>query len=221
MRLSSKRLRFSFGGVSTGSHEAIRAAEERAVRRDLNTEELQLAGVLLQSVEKPAGIPILLFASLADSVGASNSVRRVTEAIREVRRGRVALVQLTANGDAWEQSAALDIPELAELRNWIATGTETASEIRWRDSAVESRGLVPTTEVRELFDRLIRCFDVICVDGGDVFASPNAVSAAPHCSGVVLMVQRDISTTRDVERCQNLMFHAGAKVLGFAFTEQE
>lgn len=220
MRRSSNRLSISFGSLGTSSPETVTGPrEDTAAKPDLNTDELQFAGVLLRGVEQLAATPIVLFATLSGAGRLPAAVRRVAEAMREVRRCKVALVQLSSSGDPTNDPTKLDLPELDHLRNWNVAGSATAAEFRWTGASAQSAGVVPAVEVMELFEKLKRNFDMICVDAGDVFASPNAIATAPRCSGVVLMVERDVTAARDVERGQRLLLQAGARVLGFAFTE--
>jgi hypothetical protein len=218
---SSKRLSLSIGGPGLSLHEkATGPREDAAVRMDLNTDELQFAGVLLRSVEKLVGKPIILFAALEGASKPLNSIRRVAAAVRQIGGSKVALVRFPAGGRESLSAATLDVPELKELRHWIAEGTANAAEIRWTGANDDGTGIVPTLEVVHVFERLKEIYDVICVDAGDVFSSSNALATAPYCSGVVLMVERDVTAVRDVEHAQKMLLQAGARVLGFAFTKR-
>ena len=219
---SSKKLSLSIGGLDSSLPETANGpVKDTAVRMDLNTSELQFAGVLLRSVETLAGKPIVLFAALAGASRQLNYIRRAVEAVREIGGCKVALVRFSPDRNESMGAARLDIPELSELRHWIAEGTANAAEIRWTGASLADTSIVPTIEVVDLFERLKNSYDMICVDAGDIFSSSNVLAAAPCCSGVVLMVERDVTAVRDVERAQRMLLQAGARVLGFAFVERE
>lgn len=81
--------------------------------------------------------------------------------------------------------------------------------------------MLASSQMANLIEKLSQSYDFIIVDFPPVNIVSDALIAAPLLDGVIVVVRRNFSTLREVNRCEKQLALSGVKVLGFVFTHAD
>jgi hypothetical protein len=194
-------------------------AADGSVQISAKSDAVQFAGLLLGSAAEGQGPRVLMFCTASAGAQVWPFLQQTSLAIRALRNCRVALVSLYGRRSANQELEGVDLPSGIAGLDWTVTGKACQAVAYWRHDNDDGTSTVPTAAFTEMLDLIEHHFDFILVDAGSVPSSPQALMVASNCTGVVLLVQPGITTTREVERSQMMLARAKAPLLGFAFVE--
>ena len=200
-----------------GTRVAGTDAAEKPGQSSAQSDALQFAGLLLGSAVEGHGSRVLMFCTASAGTPVWPLLQQTSLAIRQLRNSRVALVSLCGRKCASEELGGVELPADIGGPDWTVTGNAGQAVAHWRHSHGDGISTVPTVAFTDILDLIEPHFDFILVDAGAVPSSPQALMVASNCTGVILLVQPGITTTREVERSQMMLARARARLLGFAF----
>jgi len=182
----------------------------------VNSDTSQFAGLLLGSGVDGQGSRVIMFCATSAGAPVWPLLQQTALALRKLRSCGVALVCLCGRRHA---SGHLGSNLLADIggSDWAVTGENDHAEAHWRHGREEGLTAVPADAFVDLLNLIRHRFEFILVEGGAVPSSPQSLMVASSCTGVILVVQPGITTTREVEHSHTMLVQARAHLQGFVF----